>query len=817
MSALRPLARLAVRDARHHPWRSALIVVLIALPVAAFVFGMIGMRTVPDSGAEIQAKSVGAGDAVVVPKAGRQDAVAERLRAAGFRVVPWEQGDGVLRAGTVRTSAVLAAIDLTDPLTAGLWELRSGRMPARLGEVLLTRATARRLTVGVGDTVILEGAERGLKVTGLGDASNLDVRQAVGPDLMAGLPSARRATPQLLAGGGPSGGGGLDALAATVNGPDVATYSGYIDVSDSAVSRDARTLLYMLGTLGLMAFGLVVGSAMAVGARRQLRVLGLLGAAGASPRQRSGSTLLQGAALGVIGTAIGLAGGLLAWSLLRDTVEERYGERLGDTVVANGDIVLIVVVALVVAVGASLLPARVASRTSVLQALGGRRPTPRVPVRMPVAGVAVSAVGLVLLANGMRNRPDSGVPLVATAGIALTVIGTTIAVPYLVGLLERAAGGLRGTGRLAVRDVARHRGRTGPVVAAVMATGALAVAGGAMAASIDADREEGVRFTDPQTVVLTVSDLVGGPAGIPGCDRLPLLATPIGRALPGATTVCTQLVTENTTTPIRTVRPGDLAALGLAAHRRDLEAGAVLRVAFPAEGIASTEPPSGQVVVTTSAGAVRPRMIDVRVSQGFAALAGGTVLADVDTVRRWLPRALVNDTSLVFRLPAPISDIQRAALTELRDDLGVRLDGQSTFAATLSFDAEGGFSVGRVIYLVILPVALLLSVLVVLVGLALVASDGREERTTLVAVGAGPAHRRRMQAVRAFVLAGMGQALALPVGVACAWVVLRSQDIAFATPWPLVIALLLVLPVAAAAVGAALIRRDVPAVQRRGT
>ncbi|MFN8124251.1 MAG: FtsX-like permease family protein [Thermoleophilia bacterium] len=698
MTGLRPLARLAVRDARHHPWRSALIVVLIALPVAAFVFGMIGMRTVPNTGAEIRAKSVGAADTLVVPKASREAVVSRRLRDAGFRVVPWEQGQGVLRAGTVRMSAVLAGIDVRDPLTTGLWDLRSGSLPARTGEVLLTRAAARRLGVGVGDTVVLEESSRRFTVTGLADGSRLDVRQMVGRGVMEGLPSTLRSSPQLLVGGTPTGARALEALAAATSGPDVAQSVVWpATVNTAAVGRDAQALLYMLGTLGLMAFGLVVASAMAVGARRQLRVLGLLGAAGASPRQRSGSMLLQGASLGAAGTALGIAGGLVAWSLGRDALENWYGEPIGDTVIATGDMLLVVVVALAVAIGASLLPARVAARTSVLQALGGRRPTPRVPVRMPVAGVALSGIGLVMLAYGLRHRPDSGVPLVATAGVALTVAGTVVAVPYLVGLLERAAGVLRGTGRLAVRDVARHRGRTGPVVAAVMATGALALAGGILATSSQADSND-VKFSDPLTVVLTVSFLRDGLASIPDCDALSALAAPVTAVLPGASRACLRTVSDGTTAPIRTVAAGELVSLGLDAHRRDLEGGGVLSVAFP-----GGFPAPDQVVITTPDGPVRPRMVPVQVRAGVANFVGGGVLADPDTVRRWLPRAVAYDTSLVFNLPAPISDLQRAALTRLSDDLGLRLDRDATLSASLQFDQAGGFSVGRVIYGVILP------------------------------------------------------------------------------------------------------------------
>lgn len=810
MTAFRPLARLALRDARHHPWRSLLVVVLIALPVAAFTFGTVGTRTVPDTAVELNAEFMGSADALVQLTAGGEDRIAARLRDRGFEVQEWVQGSGILRVerpeGVERASVGLSGVDLLDPLTDGIWELRSGRLPRTEGEVALTRAAARRLGVGAGDTVLLEAPARRLAVTGILAPPQLDTREVVGPGLADGIPRTERPPAKLLVGAGT---GDLATLEETVASPLASVSRSFAGVEGDPLSPQARTLLYLVGALALMAFGLVVASAMAVGARRQLRVLGLLGAAGASPRQRSASMLLQGGALGLLGVAVGLPGGILAWSLARDAVEEWAGERIGTMAVDLRDLVLIAVLALGVAVAASMLPARVAARTSVLQALGGRRPTPPVPARMPVAGLAVSGVGLVMLALGAGDR---SVPLLATAGIALTVIGVTIAVPYVVGLLERAAGGLSGTGRLAVRDVARHRGRTGPVVAAVMATGALAVATGIMAVSIDRDAPPDIG--DPRVVALTLFGAAeAGPAGVPGCETASRLAEPLARLLPGARSACLQTVSDNTNVPLAAVRPDQLEVLGLGASRADLMAGRVVFLTDPG----FPEPPPA-VRVLTDEGTVAPQVVAVPAPEEFRGRLTGYAVADAALVDRWLPRATLNDVQVRYLLPSPVNDAQRAALSALSDDLGLRLGGpDQTLGASLDFDSSGGFSVSRLIYLVILPAALVLSVLVVLVGLALVSSDGRDERTTLVAVGAGPGHRRRIQAVRAFVLAGMGQLLALPVGIACAWVILRGENIAVVRPWPLVIALVAVLPVAAALVGAALVSRDVPALQRRGT
>jgi len=68
----------------------------------------------------------------------------------------------------------------------------------------------------------------------------------------------------------------------------------------------------VIGALALAVLGIVIAAAFAVGARRQLRTLGILASNGASPAALRVVVLWQGAWSGLLGSAAGLALGALA-------------------------------------------------------------------------------------------------------------------------------------------------------------------------------------------------------------------------------------------------------------------------------------------------------------------------------------------------------------------------------------------------------------------------------------------------------------------------------------------------------------------------
>ena len=104
--------------------------------------------------------------------------------------------------------------------------------------------------------------------------------------------------------------------------------------------------------------------------------------------------------------------------------------------------------------------------------------------------------------------------------------------------------------------------------------------------------------------------------------------------------------------------------------------------------------------------------------------------------------------------------------------------------------------------------------------MSLAAAESRDERNTLIAVGASPSTLRRRSATTATLLATTGGIVAVPTGLIPLWVVLRTQDSDqtglmddFSVPWLSILALVVVIPLivgAVALVGSAVAQRVRP-------
>jgi ABC-type antimicrobial peptide transport system permease subunit len=105
-------------------------------------------------------------------------------------------------------------------------------------------------------------------------------------------------------------------------------------------------------------------------------------------------------------------------------------------------------------------------------------------------------------------------------------------------------------------------------------------------------------------------------------------------------------------------------------------------------------------------------------------------------------------------------------------------------------------SVGS-IHAVIVGAALLLVLAVVAVGLALAATESRDERDVLVAVGARPRTLRTMAGAKAVVMTLAGVAVAVPGGLVPAFAISRAAGTRFAIPWLVLGGLVFVVPLVA--------------------
>ncbi len=100
---------------------------------------------------------------------------------------------------------------------------------------------------------------------------------------------------------------------------------------------------------------------------------------------------------------------------------------------------------------------------------------------------------------------------------------------------------------------------------------------------------------------------------------------------------------------------------------------------------------------------------------------------------------------------------------------------------------------------IVLGIVLALTLVVVAIGLALAATESRDERDVLVAVGARPRTMRSMAGSKAVVMTLTGVALAIPTGLIPAYAVTSAVDDPFQVPWLALAALLVVVPLVAGA------------------
>ncbi|GAA1416005.1 hypothetical protein GCM10009639_70180 [Kitasatospora putterlickiae] len=291
-----------------------------------------------------------------------------------------------------------------------------------------------------------------------------------------------------------------------------------------------RTAVVVIGTvmgMALLEIVLLAGPAFAVGARRSRRQLGLLAAGGGDRAQVRAVVLGGGVVLGLTGAAAGLVLGVGLVALLRTQAEEFAGERFGHLDLQPLDLLGIVLIGLVTGLLAAVVPAVQASRQDVVAALTGRD-----SLKPPSRALAV--LGLLMLGGGSAlallgaTGGFGGRSLSVLGGSAIAELGMVALAPYLVGLFGRLGRWLPLGPRLALRDSVRHRGRTAPAVAAVMAAVAGSVAVGVYGASLDEEKRLQYTAAGPANAVI----VAGGWGASSDGSMLPQLRGAVQNAIP---------------------------------------------------------------------------------------------------------------------------------------------------------------------------------------------------------------------------------------------------------------------------------------------
>ena len=240
--------------------------------------------------------------------------------------------------------------------------------------------------------------------------------------------------------------------------------------ADVATTDPKRLLLIMvLGGFALLVAGLVAGAAFAVSAPRRCHELALLAAAGAAVRHLRWSVLVSALAPGAVGALAGVAAGLGIAAATLPWLEGWINRAVDGLVV---DPILLAgagSAGVVTAVASSWMTAQSAGRIPVDAALSGRRPPRTSGRRLLVGGLLSGIVGTVVVvatatsaATNAATADEALTALGLLTGTAGLVVGLGAVSPWLIDRLAGPLGRRLPVGaRLAVRDVARFRARTG--------------------------------------------------------------------------------------------------------------------------------------------------------------------------------------------------------------------------------------------------------------------------------------------------------------------------------------------------------------------
>lgn len=870
MSPWRALLRMAWRDAARARGRSALVLVMIALPVLAVSVAAIVIATQEVSDVEGLDRRLGTADARVAveweqawqradpdetsmgrgrAEPGSGPALAREVLGADTRTIVNHLGEKRVETDGGVTPAAIHLVDLEDPLAQGFVRLDEGRLPATSDEAFVNHELAGR-GPGLGETLRLaDGTE--LTVVGVGeDTSYRDfphVYALPGAVALRGDPSWLVDAPAPVTWEQVRGlnvEGALVLSRAVLHDPPAEDQlpmqvRGIGPEVDSALVAVAALVVSMV----LLEVVLLAGPAFAVTARRQSRTLALLAASGGTPRQARHAILAGGVVLGVVGAAAGVVLGIVLARVAAVPLAQRFdGSWFGPFDVPWLQLLAVAGFGFVAAVLAALVPAWTASRQDVVAVLAGRRGDRAPSVRSPLLGLVLLVAGIVGAWYGANRGAGGEYPIAASA--IVSVLGMVLLVPVVVATLARVGGGFPLPVRYAVRDAARHRTRTVPAVAAVAATVAGVVA---LGIGVNSDQLQAEGTYAPQTRM--------GDGVIASSDAKPEhwlpLETAARRAVPGATvTAVTGVPSDFRTYTEVTYRPPGGRPIRLDQYGGPMASSNLVAEAVPASvpGLDEEE---------------RARAARVLTDGGAVVFTNSPVASDevVVSAKRYgrrgrpeplvpatpLPAAYVQVGQLETQYQAVLAPSAARRLGLEARTVGLHVTGvelteelqQEVSEATeavvpyASLYVERGYqppASDRIMLWVLGALGGVLMLGGTLTATFLAVSDSRPDLATLSAVGAAARTRRAVAAAYAVVVGLVGAALGALVGLIpgiavsypltdTSWATTGVDGVALpdhylAIPWLLVLAVVVALPLVTAAVVALCARSRLPMVAR---
>jgi putative ABC transport system permease protein len=858
-SSLRIGLRLARRELRSRPARAALVLLLIVIPTAAMTVVTTFFRTSEQSretvraanygaatyraeftGTEVQERSGFAGyyQDYGHPSEADLDALRRSVPAGTPFLVERTAQDRV-RGADFAAGFNLTDVDVTDPLARGRYTLLEGRAARSESEAVVDREVAKVLKLQIGSTFSPERLGTTLTVVGIME-TGLDNYVYVN-FVATPAPLPPRPTTVVYIG-------------AAATPPTAAKWSIASESLGGQSHTDEVLWTYVGGTVGFFVIGTIVAAAFALGARRQLRTIGLLAASGASPRVIAWSLTAQGAVAGLLGSVFGVALGLLGVHILPLHVLQSFTTRQAHgPLVHPADLVPIVVIGTLAAMGAAAFPARSAASLPTLQALGSRRPVKQPRRRSWLIAVVTLAAGAALLA-WVVSADDLGnstvAMLAAVIASVLPFVAALVAAPLVVARLEGLSANAPLSWRLAGRSLARNRARSASVVGATCAVVGLVIAVSTLVHSWSPDALDGGTI---------------GEAYAEGSYLRPnqVLVYSEYRIAPDENGIYPELGDSAPAPPAVPVNPAHLAhvrAVVPTAHQIDLmtfrtadgggpffqlDAGApdpFIHTQYGSSPIVTVATPelidlfgvgaelrarlaAGDAVVVRPPGASELRPAVPEPNAGVVLHVGGRVVSSESALA--LPRVLIGAekaarlgwTSVpagvtAFVAPRPFTPRQATQLRLVDNDLSWEREitapppPNTEYYETYLNIGNEPYKFGSPSFIRFLGFAVtaLFVLAVVGIGLGLSARDNQDEHAVLDAVGAPPRTRRQVGTRRAVLLVIVACAIAIPAGLIPVGALVATSNrpySRFGVDWIAMLAVTVGLPlvIAAAAAG----------------
>ena len=336
------------------------------------------------------------------------------------------------------------------PFGQPMLSLVSGRYPTGSDQVALTGGLASALGLAIGDNWHVGSESR--RVVGIvQNPQNL-------LDEFALVPSGQIPTPTTVT-----------VLFDASLGSGYALGSNFQTVSSASSGNalDPETIVLTLATLGMLLIGLVSVGGFTVLAQRRLRSIGMLGSLGATDENIRLVIRTNGVVVGLVGAFLGAAIGLGAWFFYRPHLETSAHHLIGMFALPWVVIGLAMALAVLATFLAAARPARAVTRIPIVTALSGRPAPPKRVERSAVPAVIAMVIAYLLLAFAGSHAQGGGGAPELVLGFVLLVVGVILLSPLSLETLARLLRRAPVAVRLAVRDLARYRARSGSALGAI--------------------------------------------------------------------------------------------------------------------------------------------------------------------------------------------------------------------------------------------------------------------------------------------------------------------------------------------------------------